>query len=60
MSASGKVKSTLSFLEGIDISFSFENGDIEISAVIPVDQIAKNVPNPLKLIIAILEMEVDQ
>lgn len=47
--ASGKVKSTLSFLQGIDISFSFENGDIEISAFIPVDSIAKNVPKLFKV-----------
>ncbi len=49
VSVKGKVKSTLSFLQGIDISFSFKNGDFDVSAVIPLDKIAKNVPKPFKV-----------
>ena len=49
VSVQGKVKSTLSFLEGIDISFFFENGDFNVKAVIPLDQIGKNIPKPFKV-----------
>jgi hypothetical protein len=37
--ASGKVKSTLSFLENVDISFSYNNRDFNVKAEIPLDQI---------------------
>jgi peptidoglycan hydrolase-like protein with peptidoglycan-binding domain len=46
---SGKVKSTLSFLQGVDISFTYENGDFNVKAIIPLDQIGKNVPKPFKV-----------
>jgi hypothetical protein len=49
VSATGKVKSTLSFLEGVDISFSFENGDFNVKAVIPLDAMTKNIPKPFKV-----------
>ena len=45
----GKVNSTLSFLQGVDIFFSFENGDFNVKAVIPLDKIGKNVPKPFKV-----------
>jgi peptidoglycan hydrolase-like protein with peptidoglycan-binding domain len=49
VSVTGKVKSTLSFLKDVDISFAYENGDFDIKAVIPLDQIGKNVPKPFKV-----------
>jgi len=49
VSVQGKVKSTLSFLDGVDISFSYENGDFNVKAVIPLDQIGKNIPKPFKV-----------
>jgi hypothetical protein len=47
--ASGKVKSTLSILENVDISFAYYNGNFNVKAVIPLDQISKNVPKPFKV-----------
>jgi hypothetical protein len=49
VSVQGRVKSTLSFLQDVDISFEYENGDFNIKAVIPLDQIGKNVPKPFKV-----------
>jgi len=49
ISAEGKVVSTLSFLKDIDISFSYMNGEFNVSAVIPLDKIAKNIPKPFKV-----------
>ena len=49
ISAEGKVVSTLSFLKDIDISFSYVNGEFNVSAVIPLDKIGKNIPKPFKI-----------
>ena len=49
ISAEGKVVSTLSFLKDIDISFSYINGEFNVSAVIPLDKIGKNIPKPFKI-----------
>ncbi|RYY57278.1 MAG: DUF4157 domain-containing protein [Chitinophagaceae bacterium] len=49
VSVHGKVKSTLSILQGVDISFSYENGDFNVKAVIPLESIGKNIPKPFKV-----------
>jgi hypothetical protein len=49
VSVKGKVVSTLSILQGVDISFSYENGDFNVQAIIPLDQIGKNIPKPFKV-----------
>jgi hypothetical protein len=49
VSATGKVKSTLSFLDGVEISFGFENGDFNVKAAIPLDAMTKNIPKPFKV-----------
>ncbi len=49
VSASGKVKPTLSFLKDVDIDFGIVNGEFFIQAMVPLDQIAKNFPKPFEI-----------
>ena len=49
VSISGKVNPSISILKNVDISFSYENGEFNVLAVVPLDQIAKNVPKPFKV-----------
>lgn len=57
--ASGRVKSTLNILQGVDIPFSFENGVFNIQAIIPVEQIKKNVPKPFIIDFCSIIIEAD-
>jgi len=49
VSVSGKVESTLSIFKGVDISFLLENDEFTINAVVPIDQIGKNIPKPFNI-----------
>ena len=45
----GKVISDLSILKDVDINFAFEDGNFSLSAEVPLNQIAKNIPKPFKV-----------
>lgn len=48
-SVSGKVIPTISIFKGVDIDFSYRNGDYRISANVPLNKIAANFPKPFEV-----------
>lgn len=49
VSVKGRIDSTLSILEGVNIKFFLENQDFTVQATVPLDAISKNIPKPFEV-----------